>query len=76
MNIAVGGGGKGVFPKLFWGMAERGCLLAIYRSLSRSTFDNPKTCKISCAHSAIRAAADGTPALRSFWATRPQDAPG
>jgi hypothetical protein len=42
MNIAVGGGGKGVLPKPFWGMAERGCLLAIYRSLSRITFDNSK----------------------------------
>src|ERR1035437_4368674 len=37
--------------------AERGCL-------SRSTFDNPKTRGISCAHLAIRAAAGGTPGLR------------
>src|ERR1035437_2134462 len=44
--------------------AERGCL-------SRSTFDNPKNRGISCAHLAIRAAAGGTPALRSIWATRP-----
>jgi hypothetical protein len=45
--------------------AERGCL-------SRSTFDKPKTRGISYAHSAIRAAAGGTPALRSIWATRPK----
>jgi hypothetical protein len=45
--------------------AERGCL-------SRSTFDNPKTRGISCAHMAILAAAGGTPALRSIWATRPR----
>jgi len=45
--------------------AERGCL-------SRNTFDNPKTRGISCAHLAIRAAAGGTPALRSIWATRPE----
>jgi hypothetical protein len=44
--------------------AERGCP-------SRSTFDNPKTRGISCAHLAILPAAGGTPALRSIWATRP-----
>jgi len=44
--------------------AERGCLLAIYRSLSRSTFQNPKTRGIAYAHLAIQAAAGGTPALR------------
>src|ERR1017187_10428250 len=44
--------------------AERGCL-------SRSTFDNPKTRGISCAHLAILAVAGGTPTLRSIWPTRP-----
>jgi hypothetical protein len=43
---------KGVLPKSISATAERGCL-------SRSTFDKPKTRGISCAHSAIRAAAGG-----------------
>jgi len=49
-------------------LAERGCP-------SRSTFDNYNNPGIGCAHLAILAAAGGTPALRSIWATRPQVAP-
>jgi hypothetical protein len=45
-------------------LAERGCP-------SRSTFDNYHNPGIGCAHLAILAAAGGTPALRSIWATRP-----
>ena len=44
--------------------AERG-------SVSRSTFNRSKTHGISCARSALRAAAGRRPALRSIWATRP-----
>src|SRR5689334_18294551 len=47
-------------PKPSWKLTERGCL-------SRSTFDRPKTCGISCFHSVILAAAGGTPAVRSIW---------
>jgi hypothetical protein len=56
---------KGRVAQIILETAERGCL-------SRSTFDNPKTRGISCAHLAIRAAAGGTPALRSIWAKRPK----
>jgi hypothetical protein len=54
---------KGRVAQIILEPAERGCL-------SRSTFDNPKTRGISCAHSVTQTAAGGTPALRSFWATR------
>jgi hypothetical protein len=55
---------QSVFENFGLETAERGCL-------SRSTFDNPKTRGISCAHSAIQAAAGGTPALRStMWLLR------
>jgi len=52
--------------------------LAIHRSLSESQpqhVRHSKTRGISCARLATFAAAGGTPALRSLWATRPHDAP-
>ena len=61
---------EGVLPKSISVTAERG-------SVSRSTFNRSKTHGISCARSALRAAAGRRPALRSIWATRPQRcAPG
>src|SRR5208283_2766869 len=46
-----------------------GCLLAIYRSLSRSTFDKPKNLWNFVRSFGNLAATGGTPALRSIWAT-------
>ena len=56
---------RGVLLKSISVTAERG-------SVSRSTFNRSKTHGISCARSALRAAAGRRPALRSIWATRPK----
>jgi hypothetical protein len=53
-------------------------LIGVHRSLSESQpqhVRHSKTRGISCARLATFAAAGGTPALRSIWATRPHDAP-
>ena len=52
---------KGRVAQIILETAERGWRLAIYRSLSRSTFDKPKTCGIVCAYSAIRLLRVGHP---------------
>jgi hypothetical protein len=65
---AVKGRIRGRVAQIILEMAERGCP-------SCGTFDKPKARGISCANSAIRTAAGGTPALRSNWATYPGHCP-
>ena len=58
-------GAKGVLPKSISATAERG-------SVSRSTFNSPKTHGNFLRPFGLRAAAGRRPAFRSIWAIRPQ----